>query len=29
MGRHVDLIDRNELYVKIYHQFRMEEDNGK
>jgi len=27
MGRHVDLIDRNELYVKIYHQFRMEEDN--
>jgi ATP-binding cassette subfamily B multidrug efflux pump len=28
MGRHVDLIDRNELYVKIYHQFRMEEDNG-
>jgi ATP-binding cassette subfamily B protein len=29
MGRHVDLINRNELYVKIYHQFRMEEDNGK
>jgi len=29
MGRHVDLIDRNELYVKIYHQFRMEEDNEK
>jgi len=27
MGRHVDLINRNELYVKIYHQFRMEEDN--
>ena len=27
MGRHVDLINRNELYVKIYNQFRMEEDN--